>query len=120
MLHIDVPWCTYHYTNKHACVTKLLNPDAASRVTAQSKWLTYCSRGEFITLLTFKLSSFRERLFSFAAFSVLLPLIPLVERLKAREGRIEITDTQTQDNYCNPRRACTPRVNYTVKTYHNK
>ena len=33
------------------------------------KWLTYRSRGKFITLLTFELSSFR--LFNFAAFSVL-------------------------------------------------
>ena len=46
-------------------------------------------------------------------FSALWPLIPLVGRLKAREGRIEKTDTQThtQNDYFNPRCACTLRVN---------
>ena len=44
----------------------------------------------YITFLTFELSSFREN-----SFLVLQLLIPLVGRLKAREGRIQKTDTQT-------------------------
>ena len=49
--------------------------------------------------------------------------ISLIERLKAREGRIEKTDTQTdtQENYCNPPRTCTLRVNNAIINYtHNE
>ena len=62
------------------------------------------SCGKFITLLTFELSTFREKGFFFTGFSTPWPLILLVRRLKAREGRIKKTDTHTdaQDNYCNP------------------
>ena len=91
-------------------------------------WLS-CSR--FIMLLYFELSSFREN-----GFLVLLH-IPRCScwylLLKAQEGRIEKTGTHThtQDNYCNPPRACAPRVNdasqwlnpcckcYTFLYYHN-
>ena len=31
--------------------------------------------------------------------------------LKARESRIEKTDTHTENNYCNRRCACAPRIN---------
>ena len=78
----------------------------------ENGWLSHGIR-KFITLLTFELSNFRENGF----FSTLYPLIPLVGRLKAREGRVEKTDrqtdrqTDTQDNYRNPRCACAPRVN---------
>jgi len=65
-------------------------------------------------LLTFEPSSFREKqLCSFTAFSALWLLIPLVGCPKVQEGRIEKMDTHThtdtQDNYCNPRRTCVPR-----------
>ena len=68
-------------------------------------------------LLTFELSSFRENVFLVLLhFLMLQPLVPLVGHLKAPEGRIEKTETHThtgtQDNYCNPPRACVLRVNY--------
>ena len=50
---------------------------------------------EFIMLLTLELSSFRENGFLISLHFPLQPLIPLVGRLKAREGRIQKTDTHT-------------------------
>ena len=80
------------------------------------KWLTYCSCGKFITLLTFELSSFRENGFYFycifhAVAADTSRWTPKSARRQNTENGHTDTHTDTQDNYCNPRHACTPRVN---------
>ena len=48
-----------------------------------------------------------------ASFVILL--IARTARIACADRQTYIhTDTHTRDNYCNPRCACAPRVNYTV------
>ena len=65
---------------------------------------------KFKILLTLNYAVFEQ-----TAFLVLCTVAADTSRWtpKAQEGRIQITDTHTDthDNYCNPLRACAPRVN---------
>ena len=74
------------------------------------KWLTYRSCSKFITLLTFELSS----LFHFDCIfrTVATDTSHWMPKSAGRQNRENgHTHTHTQDNYCNPHRACAPRVN---------
>ena len=71
----------------------------------------------------FRIRQFKEkRLFNIAANLTLNTMASFVILLTARTARIACsdrhtyihTDTHTRDNYCNPRCACAPRVNYTI------
>ena len=62
----------------------------------------------------FRIRQFREkRHFNIAANLTFNTMVSFIILLIARTARIECPDrhTHTQDNYCNPRCACTPRVN---------
>ena len=67
--------------------------------------------GKRIMILTI---FFRENaFFTFAKKVSPKPLVPSVRCLLAPVHRLALRDRQihTQDKYCNPRSACTPRVN---------
>ena len=66
-----------------------------------------------------RMQSFQQnRHISFLALVALKLLVSLISRLVACSPRIVVdththTHTHTQNDYCNPRCACAPRVNYT-------
>ena len=66
----------------------------------------------------FRIRQFKEkRLFNIAPNLMLNTMVSFVILLIARTARIACADrqTDTRDNYCNPRCACAPRVNNQAK-----
>jgi len=92
----------------YVCVTERYTENIAYE---ENGWL---SRGKFMTLLTFEVNSFRENGFQFYCIFCALATdtshwMPKDAIRQNRENRH--THADTQDNYCNPRHACMPRVN---------
>ena len=70
------------------------------------------------TRSNFRMRQFKEkRHFNIAANLLLNTMVSFIILLIARTARIACADRHTdiQDNYCNPRYACAPKVKYSMK-----